>query len=144
MLFASLQNKLLVCGLLLLPASGCNRTSLNRSSIAGAVKLDGKPLERGSILFTPTDGTKGTVAGGEIKNGRYCLDDQRGPSVGQNRVEIRAQRNSGNMVPKPMGAAGEVEPEFVEAIDPRFNSESTLTIEITPGKNTADFNVASK
>jgi len=45
--------------LIVLAFIGCNKPDANRSVVTGEVKLDGKPLERGSILFTPIDGTKG-------------------------------------------------------------------------------------
>jgi hypothetical protein len=35
-------------------------------------------------------------------------------------------------------------PEQAEAVAPRFNSQSTLKVEIKPGDNTADFNVSSQ
>jgi hypothetical protein len=34
--------------------------------------------------------------------------------------------------------------EMIEAVAPRFNSESTLKFEVKPGENTADFTVSSK
>ena len=87
---------------------------------------------------------KGTVAGGEIVKGRYQLSGKAGPAVGWNRVEIRAMRKTGKMVPMPFPARGKMVEEQVEAIPPRFNSASTLKVEVKPGDNTADFAVESK
>jgi len=123
---------------------GCGKTVSDRGSVSGEVKLDGKPLEQGSILFTPVAGTKGTVAGGEIKNGRYQLRGEKGPSMGKNSVAIRAVRKTGKMVQKPMAPLGEMTEEMVEAVAPQFNSATKLTVEITSGENTANFEVQSK
>lgn len=132
------------CIFCLLLAVGCSQRDTNRSSITGEVKLDGKPLERGSILFTPIDGTKGSVAGGPIENGRYQLSSDKGPAVGQNRVEIRAIRKTGKMIQKPLAPKGQMIEESVEAIPPRYNSASTLKTEVKAGENTTNFEVASK
>ena len=131
--------------IVLLPLSiGCGKTESNRGSVSGEVKLDGKPLEKGSILFTPIEGTKGTVAGGEIKDGKYQLAGEKGPAQGKNSVSIRAVRKTGKMVQKPMAPRGEMTEEMAEAIAPRFNSSTTLSIEVKPGANTKDFDVQSK
>lgn len=138
------MKRLIAFGLLLLLATGCGKTDSNRGSISGEVKLDGKPLERGSILFTPIDGTKGSVAGGQIEGGQYRLSNDKGLAVGYNRVEIRAVRKTGKMVQKPLAPRGQMIEESIEAIPPRFNSASTLKTEIKPGQNTANFEVASE
>ena len=128
----------------LLVALGCGKDGANRGAISGEVTLDGQPFEQGSILFTPIEGTKGTVAGGEIAKGRYQLSGKAGPTVGWNSVEIRAVRKTGKMVPMPFPSRGKMIEEQVEAVPPRFNSASTLKFEVKPGDNTADFAVESK
>ena len=134
--------------LVLLPAvllflCGCSGSKADRGAIHGAVTLNGKPLEQGSILFMPMEGTRGTVAGAEIKDGRYQLSATTGPAVGWSRVEIRAMRKTGRMVPKAFGRPGEMVPEKAEAVSPKFNSKTELKVEIKPGDNTADFKVSS-
>jgi hypothetical protein len=123
---------------------GCSGdAAANRGALSGAVTIDGKPLEQGSILFTPTDGTKGSSSGGEIKNGRYRISKADGPAIGWNRVEIRATRKTGKMIQKPFAPAGQMVEEQVELIPPQFNSQSELKVEVKPGDNTADFQVTS-
>lgn len=135
----------LVVGVVLFPLGvGCGKSDSDRGSVSGEVRIDGQLLEQGSILFTPIDGAKGAVAGGEIKNGRYELSGKKGPTLGQNSVAIRAVRKTGRMVQKPMAPRGEMVDEFVEAISPQFNSATTLTVEVKPGKNTSNFEVQSK
>jgi hypothetical protein len=128
----------------LLLVAGCRDGDANRGAVGGAVKLDGKPVEQGSILFTPIEGAKGAVTGGVIENGRYRLSEAIGPAIGWNRVEIRAMRKTGKNIPKPFAPPGQMAEEQVEAIPPQFNSESRLKVEIKPGDNTADFEVSSR
>lgn len=131
------------CLVLVAICVGCSKQPTDRGSVQGEVKLDGKPLEQGSILFTPVDGTKGTVTGGEIKNGRYQRSAKDGPAIGKNLVQIRAVRKTGKMVQKPMAKQGELVEEYGEAVAPEFNTASTLKVDIKPGENTADFDVTS-
>jgi hypothetical protein len=124
--------------------AGCgDDASANRGALSGAVTIDGKPLEQGSILLNPTDGTKGSSSGTEIKNGHYEISRVDGPAIGWNRVEIRATRKTGKMIQKPFAPAGQMAEEQVESIPPQFNSQSILKVEIKPGDNTADFQVTS-
>jgi hypothetical protein len=128
----------------LLFVAGCGRGSSHRGPIGGEVKLDGKPILKGSILFVPAQGTKGAVASGSIENGRYRLAAEQGPAIGPNRVEIHAMRKTGQKVPKAMAPAGEMEDEYEEAVSPQFHSATTLTFEVKPGENSASFEVRSK
>ena len=133
-----------VCAGAFLFAAGCGHSGPERGAVSGEVTLDGQPLEQGSILFAPVDGTKGVVTGGPITGGKYSLSGEDGPTVGTNRVEIRAVKKTGKMVPKPLAPPGEMTELIIEAIPPRFNSASTLKTEIKPGQNKADFKVESK
>ncbi len=134
----------ILLSLALLFLSGCGGRGADRGAVGGAVTLDGKPLLEGSILFTPLAGAHGAVAGGKIEGGRYHLPAGIGPAIGRNRVEIRALRKTGKMVPKAFGQPGEMVPEKVEAVPPRFNHQSKLIVEIKPGNNTADIAVSSR
>jgi hypothetical protein len=108
------------------------------------VTLDGPLLKEGSILFTPMAGTKGTVTGGRIENGRYWLSAANGPAVGWNSVAINAARRTGKKIPPSLGGkSGEPLDAVAEAVAPRFNSDTILKVEVRPGKNTADFKVES-
>jgi hypothetical protein len=127
----------------LLLVAGCGKEGATRGAVSGKVTLDGKPLADGSILFTPVKGTRGTATGGQILNGQYELAESAGPAVGKNRVEIRATRKTGKMVQKPFAPLGQTVEEAVEAVAPKFNSDSTLEVEIKSGDNTADFKVTS-
>lgn len=124
--------------------SGCDRTDANRSVISGEVTLDGTPVGQGAILFIPMDGTKGAATGGQIENGHYRIAGKQGAAIGWNRVEIRAMRKTGKMVPKGLGATGEMVEEQAEAAPPKYNSASTLKTEVKVGDNTASFELTTR
>jgi hypothetical protein len=140
----SIRRTITLAPLLVAIAFGCNADNANRGAIGGHVTLDGRPVEQGSILFTPIDGTRGVATGGSIKDGQYRIAAAKGPAVGQNRIEIRAVRKTGRMIPKGLGGTGKTVEEQVEAVASRFNLQSTLKFEVKPGENAADFAVASK
>lgn len=134
-----------VCGVclgVLLLGLGCNQSQSNVASIAGDVQLDGQPVESGSIRLLPLAGT-GSIASGQIVNGRYQISGKAGPAIGWNRVEINGSRRTGKTIQKPFPQHGTME-ETVEAVAPQFNSKSILKCEVTPGENTANFDVTSK
>jgi hypothetical protein len=134
----------LMCCAVLLLSVGCGKEDASRGNLSGKVTLDGKPVELGTILLTPIEGAKGVVTGGSIENGRYQLVGKAAAAVGRNRVEVRAMRKTGRMVPKPFTQSGETIEEQVEAVPARFNSESKLSVDVKPGDNTADFEVSSR
>jgi hypothetical protein len=121
-------------------ASGCF-SGKAKYDVQGQVTLDGHPLEEGSILLVPTDATTGTTTGGQITQGQFRLTGAQAAPPGEYKVEIRATRKSGRMVQKAMGAPGELMPEMIEAVAPRFNTASQLRVVVTSGPTTADFQV---
>lgn len=127
--------------LLLLVMTGCGG-GIQRVAVEGEVSLDGKPIQKGSILFRPTGTTKGMTAGGEIIDGRYQLSADKGPVVGNNIVEFYADFKTGRkvlLVPHDPGS-GSVD-EYVQVFPERFNTRSTVQCEIKSGESTYDFNL---
>lgn len=103
--------------------------------------LDGEPVEQGMILFSPLG--EGPSAGGDIEQGQYRIEADRGPSPGSYRVEIRAYRGTGRTVHD--AASGTTEETKVSIIPPRYNNNSQLQVEITPeATNQHDFELESK
>jgi hypothetical protein len=122
-------------------AIGCGR---NDVTVRGTVKLDGAPVEQGSISFFPTPGTTGPVAGGQISGGAYTITGSKVPAIGSHRIEIRSSRKTGKMVPAGSPAPpGSMVEEIAEAIPARYNSSSTLEREMMSGKNSLNFDLTS-
>jgi hypothetical protein len=109
--------------------------------VTGRVLLDGQPLKEGQITFHP-NGIAGTVAGGDIRDGAYRLTAREGPVIGSNRIEVRSVQKTGRTVPAtviPEGDAvmteGQLVEEYLEIVPARYNRNSELIYEITPGRN---------
>jgi hypothetical protein len=97
----------LVVGTALLAlAVGCGKGGPTRNAISGTVQLDGKPLDKGAIRFSPIEGTKGPIVGGTIENGRYQLSKAVGPMEGRHRVEIKCQSKDRPTSPHALRKAG--------------------------------------
>jgi hypothetical protein len=115
-----------------LAIAGCGPGD-GRVEVSGSVTFDGKPIERGSIVFTPE--VKGSPDGGKIIDGQFRLR----ALVGKHRIKIEASRPTGPFVPS-MG--GHVHEEYIPA---RYNSKTTLSEEVTPGgDNSFSFRLTSK
>jgi hypothetical protein len=117
---------------------GCNRGPAT-GDISGQATLDGKPIVVGSILLAPLDG-KTPSAGAAIQNGQYELKHV---VVNKYQVAISAPKvyEPGHIPPGIDTSGGIVPPETVPA---KYNSESTLTLDVQEGANQHDFNLDSK
>ena len=126
--------------------AGCSPGSAGRGTIQGRVTLDGKPLEVGAIALEPLPGVEGVVTGGPIRDGAYALTGKSAAKVGRYRVVITAR-------PTPTGKTRfdptlspecQLQPVLRGIVAPRYNTETTLTVDIQAGDNTADFAVESE
>jgi hypothetical protein len=75
--------------------AGCDSTSTRRS-ISGTVSVDGKPVEKGSIMFLPDAGHRGPSASSSILGGEYQFSTDNGPTAGSHRVVIGVGLSSPN------------------------------------------------
>lgn len=137
-----MSKQLVVVVLLSAFLCGCGSGGPQRAAVQGEVTLGGRPLEKGSILFRPTEDTKGPTAGGRIENGRYEISRKDGPLVGMNRIEINAFQPTGRQVPKVIGnpEAGLMD-EVIEVIPKKYNVDSTLVREVNTDSNILDFHL---
>lgn len=132
----------IVCLPFLLTGAGCGD---GRVAVEGEVTFDGQPVEKGTIAFEPADGA-GPMAGGEIQDGRYVLSGDAAVIPGEKIVRITAVRKTGRRLeagpPEPPGTMVD---ELERYIPPEYNTQSTLTCEITAdGRNQHDFAMESR
>jgi hypothetical protein len=130
MVMAALAAALLGCG--------PKPTGPERGVVHGKVTLDGKPIVKGTIDFVATAPGGGAASGMSLQNGQYA-SDVNGPVVGKCRIEIRAPRPSATT---PEG--GDWKSGYVEAIPARYNTQSTLEVDVRAGDNTFDFDLKSR
>jgi hypothetical protein len=111
------------CGLAL---SGCNRLG----SLSGAVTFDGKPVEHALIRFESLPRPSESVEGGSVVNGRFEIAPKIPLRAGSYQVIIsapnppKASRKSAGPGDTPVGE---------ELIPARYNTESTLVVEVKAG-----------
>jgi len=128
--------------LLAFPALGCSDpNTAKRGEVSGSVKLDGKPIERGSIVFLPTNGTQGPAAGAEILDGYYHVERKVGPPAGDILFQFRSARRTGRKVPDRTG--DRMMDEIVDWFPDNLRENSTIVRKIEPGKNVIDFDLSS-
>ena len=132
-----------VLSLPLLVLAGCGPGRIeDRGEVRGTVRLDGELLAEGSILFQPTGGNSGPVAGGTIQDGTFYIRAEKGPPIGMNRIEINAVKKTGRNIPAPPPGSGMIE-ELVEAVPKEYNQQSTLQWDIKQGENVIDLDLDS-
>ena len=105
-----------------------------RAAVAGKVTVDGKPLEEGTLVFVPAEGTSGPRVTVSIIGGRFEADPEHGPVVGQHRVEIQSTCGPAfddeQMVE---GLARKPQRLNVVVVPPIYNTSSQLKASITEG-----------
>ncbi len=128
-------------------SSGCSEgDELPREAVSGTVTLDGTPLEKGSIQFSPVAGNPGASieGGGLITAGKFSIPKNPGLVPGNYQVAIYAGGSKG-------GAKGEKRPETggpapsKEAIPAKYNARTELKEEVKKGgPNDFKFELTSK
>ncbi|HEY0981529.1 MULTISPECIES: carboxypeptidase regulatory-like domain-containing protein [unclassified Schlesneria] len=121
-----------VCVLALsLLLAGCSGNK-NIASVTGTVYLDGEPLPKAFLIFTPQEGAGAPSFGRTDNYGRYQMifsTNTKGAWIGRNRVTI--------------STADAISPEKTtpEVVPSRYNQKSELYEEVEPGSNQIDFDL---
>ena len=112
-------------------ASGCG-SGVQHLHVYGHVSLNGKPIEEGSIAFTPIKGTTGAATGGVIRNGQYDVAEAVGPLAGGTyRVQIESLVYRGRNMRDPMRPQGPAIKLPDNTVPSKYNAESVLEITFT-------------
>jgi hypothetical protein len=116
---------------------GCSGGSAGRYAITGTVTLDGSPLAKGNIGFSPLENGR-TSSGAIITDGKFSIPADKGLPVGKYRVDVHAAA-PGAPPPDPNALPGSGPPPPKELIPPEWNENSKETIEV---KKEGPFNFA--
>ncbi|MDR1485009.1 MAG: hypothetical protein LBT09_09320 [Planctomycetaceae bacterium] len=116
--------------------TGCGNAN-GRITISGNVTFDSKPLESGSIQFFPAN-DNGITAGGNIKSGKFTTFIKSGKYV----VQITANRKTGKKI-KSINEGLPDEDELEQYIPEKYNTNSTLTVEVGDQNNPFNFELKS-
>jgi hypothetical protein len=130
---------LVVCGV-----QGCGKRS-DKLAVTGEVKLNGAPLEDGSIKFTSLGGEAVISSGAMVQNGRYEVPQQHGLKPGKYHVSISAPDPKAPPVMRRATPGGPAIPVAPDRIPPEFNSKSKQEVEVTgDGDNHFVFNIGGQ
>jgi hypothetical protein len=120
-----------VLGLSLLAGCGAKEGNLT-----GAVTVDGQPLKRGTITFSPADGKTSGVSA-PVADGRYTVVVPPG--------EMTVKVNGDKVVGKHQMYPGAPEVEKVEElVAAEFNDQTTLKVTIKGGPQEENFPVKAR
>lgn len=122
-------------GVLALAASGCGLVNggdgITREAVVGTVELGGKPLTSATIVFLPNNPNAPEVSSALIRDGKFSIPKENGPTAGRHEVRISAvavgQVNHDAAPGMPSKSARETLPE-------KYNSASVLIAEIETGQ----------
>ena len=138
-----------LCGLLatllaVASIAGCGQSD-GRFGLSGVVRLDGAPIDRGSINFDPASVPARTSTGAMIIDGRYAVAAAQGLLPGTYRVRVFWPQSTGAK-PDGLGPLGGVSaPSPQERIPDRYNSKSELTVEVQAhSANRFDFDLSTE
>lgn len=126
---------------------GCGRRNYDgptRAAVAGAVAVDGVPVEGGIINLVPLSSEGSRKASAPINKGRYDIPEEKGPNLGDCLVEIRWLKPTGRKLQNQGNLADGLVDEMVEAVPEKYNTKTTLHVDIAAGKNNHDFVLSSK
>jgi hypothetical protein len=125
--------------------SGCGGGAAGLYGISGTVKVDGAPLEKGTISFEAAEGQR-TSSGAVISGGNFTIPADHGLPEGKFRVVVHAPTpGTGGGKAAADAPPGEGPPPPKELIPPDWNESSTHTIEVKKGGPfTFSFDITTK
>jgi len=135
MLRIRLRSALLLFSLTVVLVTGCG----SGAGVSGSVKIDGQAVDVGGIAFFK-EGTKEPAASGRVAGGRYELPRNPKMEPGKYTVKITWLKPTGKKV-KSETDSGVEEAEVAEYIPYEYNTQSKLSVEISSGSNTHDFDL---
>jgi hypothetical protein len=107
------------------------------SEVSGTVTYDGKPLEQGSIRFSPVSGT-GPSGGGAIKDGKYSAKNL---TPGMSKVSISGTKVTETKKMDYGSDGTQVVTTGEDIVPEKYNKASELKFELKPGSQTKDFDL---
>ncbi len=132
-----IAGRLILFGTSVLLISGCGGSMHARQALSGDVALDGRPLEKGQIVFQPKSTGEGVTAFGKITDGHFSIDREFGPVPGD--YVVRIDSISLSTRTKKAAQAG-----YNNLVPSQYNMESTLTADVKADTlNSYKFELAS-
>jgi hypothetical protein len=133
--------RLLLTAAALVLLVGCGPGST--ASVSGTVTLNGQPLARGFVSFTPEDGQGGT-AGGDVEAGRYRVA---GLKPGKYRVQVVGRPEGPIIQPGSKEAVRTLSEREIQAMMNPLPPDATgndRTVEVRAGEQTHDIKLQAR
>jgi len=123
--------------------SGCSDggkpTDVKRAKVSGVVKLEGKPLKTGKIIFDAGNGEPPAVM--DILDGNY----EGKAAIGKNKVQLTSTRKVSMKEKMKMDGPGYDTMVEENLLPPRYNTKSEISRDVeAAGENTFNFDLQSK
>jgi hypothetical protein len=121
---------------------GCGNSNSKLAPVQGIVRLDGKPLASGKVLFQPAAGRGATGAirsDGTFTLGTYSESD--GAIIGQHQVAVVAMQSGSAGRPDPTAQRTSLKPLVPEKY--LAVGTSGLTFEVKAGANNAEIDLTT-
>jgi hypothetical protein len=137
MLVRSAGRAVLLAAILFVLVAGCS--DKRTAEVSGMVRVDGVPVEKGSITFFPVD-EQGQTSGSPIKDGKYRATKV---STGVMLVQITDERVTGQkkLYDTPDSP---VRPTYKNILPDKYHEKSELRFEVKPGNNEKDWDLSLK
>lgn len=110
---------------------GCGGDGYEHAAVHGTVSIDGQPVPKGSITFTPTEQGQGPGVGAEIVDGKYRCEKV---ALGKVRVTFIAQAAEVTTVRDMVSGTDREVPKNI--LPPGFTG---LDYEVQPGEQEKNF-----
>ena len=108
-------------------------------TVTGEVTLDGQPVKKGHLEFTPVDG-QGQTGGIMITDGKFS-----GPiPVAKMRVKIHSPKPSGKKYKAYDTPESPWEEEVMEGLPAKYNDKSDITLDVKRGRQEVKYELKSK
>jgi hypothetical protein len=103
--------------------------------VQGTVTVNGQPLSEGAVRFIPVNGDT-SATGGTIRDGKFRVS----VPVAKQRVEISA-----NVVDREKTPPNPTNDQIVmkKLVPSRYNSQSTLTLDVQHGLNEPEYKLTN-
>jgi hypothetical protein len=108
------------------------------ATVSGEVKVDGVPVEKGTITFTPADG-KGQPVTADVVNGKYEVRTTAGKKTVMISAPVVVEKRKDSTAPDAQWIES-----TKESLPDKYHSKSELTLDVQSGSNTKDWDLKVK
>lgn len=101
--------------------------------LRGSVRLEGRPLAKGTVHFIPIESVYNRSAAGTIANGEYVVPQEFGLAPGKYQVQVSSIRAEEITRALESQLNGEEAAELREEVPDRYNAKSEIYLDLTEG-----------